>query len=56
MTSKNTYWSNFFFGFAIVTVLSGIYLIVEKHIIIGISGIFTGLFLFFFTKKNNTKG
>jgi len=47
MSSKDSNWSKFFLGFAVVTVLSGIYLIFQKDYFIGISGAITGAFLLY---------
>ena len=53
--SKSTYWNKFFAGFAIVTILSGIYLIIQKDYLIGISGSITGFFLLYMQNVKPTK-
>jgi len=52
MANANTNWDKFFFGFFIVTIISGIYLIFQKDYLIGISGAITGLFLIYMQKMN----
>ena len=51
----NTNWDKFFFGFFVLTVISGIYLIFQKDYVSGISGSITGLFLIYLQKINKTK-
>jgi len=51
MKTENSIWDKFFFGFAIVTILSGIYLIFEKDYVSGIGGAITGCFLLYLHKK-----
>jgi len=55
MANTNTGWDKFFFGFAVLTVISGIYLIFQKDYVIGVSGSITGLFLIYLQKMNATK-
>jgi len=51
---KNTRWDNFFLGFFIVTVISGIYLIFQKDYVVGIGGTITGVFLIYLQRVNKT--
>jgi len=51
---KNTRWDNFFLGFFIVTVISGIYLIFQKDYVVGIGGTTTGVFLIYLQRVNKT--
>lgn len=53
--TKNTYQHKFFIGFAIITVVSGIYLITQGDYVIGIGGSITGLFLLYMQNTNNTE-
>ena len=55
MANTNTGWDNFFFGFFVLAVICGIYLIFQKDYVSGISGSITGLFLIYLQKKNKTK-
>lgn len=55
MRNTNKIWENVFLGFAIVTVISGIYLIFQKDYIIGLGGMTTGLLLIYLQKMNTTK-
>ena len=52
---KSTSWDNFFLGFFILTVMSGIYFIFQKEYVTGIGGTITGLFLIYLQKMNKTK-
>ncbi|MEM8528574.1 MAG: hypothetical protein AAGG68_28305 [Bacteroidota bacterium] len=51
---KSTNWSKFFIGFAVVTVLSGIYLVTQKDYVSGIAGSMTGFLLIYLQKFNRT--
>jgi cell division protein FtsW (lipid II flippase) len=53
MTNIN--WDKFFFGFFVLTVICGLYLIFQKDYVSGISGSITGLFLIYLQKMNKTK-
>jgi predicted membrane protein len=55
MANTNTGWDKVFFGFFILTVISGIYLISQEKYLAGISGSITGLFLIYLQKMNKTK-
>lgn len=55
MTKSGTQWANFFIGFAIVTIISGIYLIIQKDYVIGVGGTLTGLFLLYLNHTNKAK-
>ena len=55
MENSKADWSKFFFGLAIVTILSGIYLIFIQDYVAGIGGSITGLFLIYLQKMNVTK-
>jgi hypothetical protein len=52
---QNSNWDKFFFGFAIVTIISGIYLISQKEYVTGISGSITGAFLIYLQRMNKSK-
>ena len=51
-----TGWNNFFLGFAIVTVISGIYLIFQKEYASGICGSVVGFYLIHLQNMNKIKG
>ena len=55
MSDTNKNWDKFFFGFAIVTIISGIYLIFQKDYVSGIAGSITGFFLIYLQKMNKAK-
>jgi len=51
-TNNDSKWDKFFFGFFVVTVLSGLYLIYAKDYLAGISGTIVGLFLIYQQRLN----
>ena len=53
---RKTNWDKFFLAFAILAVISGIYLIVQKDYLIGISGSITGLFLIYLQTQKTGNG
>jgi len=53
--TKNSYWSKLFFSFAIITIISGIYLIFQRDYVVGISGTITGIFLIYLQKTNKNR-
>lgn len=55
MENSNKGWDNFFFGFAIVTIISGICLIYLQDYVSGIGGAITGMFLIYLQKMNKPK-
>jgi len=59
MAKSYTDWAKLFLGFGIVTIISGIYLILQKDYVIGISGSFVGVLLviqnMMKTKDNNSE-
>lgn len=52
---KNSNWNKFFIGFAVVTILSGIYLITQQNYVTGIGGSVTGFFLLYLQNVNHKK-
>ena len=55
MANTNSGWDKFFFGFFVLTVICGIYLIFQKDYLSGISGAITGLFLIYLQRMNKAK-
>jgi hypothetical protein len=55
MANTYTGWDKFFFGFFVLTVICGIYLIIQKDYLSGISGAITGLFLIYLQRMNKAK-
>lgn len=53
---KKTNLDKFFFSFAILAVISGIYLIIQGDYITGFFGSISGLFLIYLQKVNNKTG
>lgn len=53
---KKTNLDKFFISFAILTVISGIYLIIQGDYITGFFGSMTGLFLIYLQQVNNKTG
>ena len=52
---KTSNWNKFFLGFGILTIISGLFLIVEKDYVSGISGTVVGIWLIamnYITLKN----
>ncbi len=47
MAKTKTAWDKFFFGFFILTIVAGIYLITQKDYLVGIGGTITGIFLIY---------
>ena len=45
MADKQAIWEKIFLGFGVVTVMSGIYLVIQKDHVIGISGTMVGALL-----------
>ncbi len=52
MADKDLIWSRVFFGFGILTVISGVFLIYEQDYLIGFSGSAVGLMI---TSQNFNK-
>lgn len=55
MSNKNSGWDNFFLGFTILVVISGIYLTTQGDYVSGICGAITGLFLIYLNRQNKNK-
>jgi len=59
MENTGTGWVRFFLGFGILTIISGIYLILQKDYIVGIAGSVVGIFIVFLNtnqlKEKNSK-
>jgi len=59
MEKSNKTWDNFFFGFGIITILSGVYLLWQGDYIIGASGSCAGFLLIYqnlMARKINKNG
>jgi len=55
MKNTNTTWGKLLLGFGILTIISGIYLIVQKDYISGISGSIVGVLMIYFQNMKETK-
>jgi len=53
MENSKAFWDKVFIGFGIVTIISGIYLIVQEDYLIGISGTMVGIWLTFLNSKQS---
>ena len=51
MANSNKAWDNFFLGFGIIVVLSGIYYIFQKDYLQGICGASVGLLLIYMNRQ-----